>query len=196
VVGARLWYHECERVFLDRMITTDDIEKFTVMLNDTNKKYFGELNQEKLNVKPNLFTTFTTPGVDDTDRPYCNISEMGKLTSIVEDRLKEYNESNPVMNLVMFDQAVEHVCRITRVIDQPRGNALLVGVGGSGKQSLAKLSAYIVGYESYQITVTATYGMNGMQYFLSSSMIHFPKAYFFWHGFTLCSYCQTSRKIF
>ena len=158
---ARLWYHECERVFLDRMTETEDIEKFTAMINDTNKKYFGDLNQEKLNVKPNLFTTFTTPGVDDTDRPYCNISEMSKLTAIVEDRLKEYNESNPVMNLVMFDQAVEHVCRITRVIDQPRGNALLVGVGGSGKQSLAKLSSYIVGYESYQITVTATYGMNG-----------------------------------
>ena len=158
---ARLWFHECERVFLDRMITTDDIERFSGMLNDTTKKYFGDLNQEKLNVKPNLFTTFTTPGVDDSDRPYCNISEMGKLTGIVEDRLKEYNESNPVMNLVMFDQAVEHVCRITRVIDQPRGNALLVGVGGSGKQSLAKLSSYIVGYESYQITVTATYGMNG-----------------------------------
>ena len=161
---ARLWNHECERVFLDRMTELEDIDRFTVMLNDTNKKYFGDLNQEKLNVKPNLFTTFTTPGVDDTDRPYCNISEMSKLTSIVEDRLKEYNESNPVMNLVMFDQAVEHVCRITRVIDQPRGNALLVGVGGSGKQSLAKLSSYIVGYESYQITVTATYGMTGLTY--------------------------------
>jgi dynein heavy chain len=162
---ARLWYHECERVFLDRMITSDDIEKFVAMLTEVNKKYFADMNQEKLNLKPNLFTTFTTPGVDDTDRPYCNISEMAKLSAIVEDRLKEYNESNAVMNLVMFDQAVEHVCRITRVIDQPRGNALLVGVGGSGKQSLAKLSAFIVGYETFQITVTATYSMTGTQSF-------------------------------
>ena len=52
------------------------------------------------------------------------------------DRQNEYNESSPVMNLVMFDQAVEHVCRITRVMDQPRGNALFVGVGGSCKQGL------------------------------------------------------------
>ena len=59
----------------------------------------------------------------------------------------------------MFDQAIEHVCRITRVIELPRGNALLVGVGGSGKQSLAKLAAYIVGYESFQITVTSSYGL-------------------------------------
>ena len=49
------------------------------------------------------------------------------IRRIVEDKLAEYNETNAVMNIVLFDQAIEHVCRICRIIDLPRGNALLVG---------------------------------------------------------------------
>jgi len=49
------------------------------------------------------------------------------------------------------------VCRIVRVIRQPRGNMLLIGVGGSGRQSLSRMASYIISYNVFQIEVTRHY---------------------------------------
>ena len=67
------------------------------------------------------------------------------------------------MELVLFQQAIEHVCRISRVIFNPSGNAMLVGVGGSGKQSLSRLAAYICGYVVRQLAVTARFTVTDLK---------------------------------
>jgi dynein heavy chain len=50
-------------------------------------------------------------------------------------------------SIVLFDYVIEHLTRILRIIKTPRGNALLIHIGGSGKKSLARLAAYAAGYE-------------------------------------------------
>lgn len=72
----------------------------------------------------------------------------------------EYNEVNPEMNLVLFDNAVRHVARIARAIAAPAGHALLVGLGGSGKQSLTRLAAHMCGFTVAGIVLVAGYGLN------------------------------------
>ena len=74
----------------------------------------------------------------------------------MEDGLRSYNETNAQMNLVLFEDAMKHVCRIGRIIQN--SHCLLVGVGGMGKQSLSRLGAFICGFVTTQIQLSGNYG--------------------------------------
>ena len=66
------------------------------------------------------------------------------MVKILEEYLDDYNQiTTAQMKLVLFSDAVKHVARISRVIRQPLGNALLLGMGGSGRQSLTRLAAHM-----------------------------------------------------
>ena len=88
---------------------------------------------------------------------YAPVPDMDSLRAVLEAKMEEYNEAVAQMDLVLFNQAMEHIARICRIVFLPGGNALLVGVGGSGKQSLSKLAAFILNFEIFRIVVATNY---------------------------------------
>lgn len=154
-----LWLHEAMRVFKDRLINDEDAQWLDQTLAQLLEKHFRLAWSDVVTTDRLLYGDYLVPGAD--PKPYVQIADMPQLIKVVEEYLEDYNSvSNKPMKLVMFLDAIEHVSRICRVIRLPLGNALLLGVGGSGRQSLTRLAAFMEDFEVYQIEIAKGYGAN------------------------------------
>ncbi|CAM5115591.1 unnamed protein product [Eretmochelys imbricata] len=155
----RLFCHECQRVFHDRLINSEDKQYFHSMLSEMASKHFAvPVDPDYFVRKPIIFGDFLKVGAEKADRIYEDLTDTEKIISVLQDYLDDYNITNSKdTKLVFFQDAIEHVSRIARMIRQERGNALLVGVGGTGKQSLTRLASHICGYKCFQIELSRGY---------------------------------------
>jgi len=152
----RLWVHECSRVFSDRLINDDDRKWFLDQVKDQTQSAFKKGYSSVVTAEDGklMYCDFIT-SADPTI--YEEVADIDKLSTIMNESLGEYNEMNVAMNLVLFADAMAHVCRISRVLRQPSGNALLLGVGGSGRQSLTRLACHLADFKCFQIEITKNY---------------------------------------
>ena len=167
VMLARLFVHEAQRVYADRLLLQEEVKVFDSIFADILKKTIGSITVDELFEPPLIYTNFVTT----SDGTYLPVPSIEKLKQVLDSKLNEYNESNAMMDLVLFEQAMLHITRINRIIQNPGGNAMLIGVGGSGKQSLCRLAAFISDYEVKQLTVTSNFKVDDLKEELRSMYI-------------------------
>ncbi|XP_023247279.1 dynein heavy chain 1, axonemal-like [Copidosoma floridanum] len=150
-----LWYHENCRVFRDRLVNVADRQWFDRLVRKTMMEVLDYDVRQSLLDDALFYGNFCNP-----DNQYERIRNAKNMENTMLELLEDYNSSTTVpINLVLFEDAMSHVCRITRILNQSPGNALLLGMGGSGRQSLTKLSSHIAEYSCFQIELTKAYSM-------------------------------------
>ncbi|KAA3677673.1 dynein heavy chain, axonemal, partial [Paragonimus westermani] len=156
------------RVFYDRLTSTEDESRFFEIVRQTCSDSFrtnldkvlghlslsGRVSDE--DVRGLMFGNYMQD-----DNVYDEVTDAKQLTARMEGYLDDYNAlSKTPMNMVMFKFAMEHISRVSRVLQQESGHALLVGVGGSGRQSATRLATHINDHELFVIEITRNYGIN------------------------------------
>ncbi|XP_028263973.1 dynein axonemal heavy chain 9 isoform X2 [Parambassis ranga] len=165
----KIYLHESNRVYRDKLVEEQDFQLLDRLQEDTVKKFYEDMDETlEQTKKMNLYCHFAR-GLGESK--YMAAESWSSVNKTLLEALDNYNEVNATLNLVLFEDAMAHICRINRILESPRGNALLVGVGGSGKQSLTRLAAFISNLEVFQITLRKGYGIQDLKADLASLYI-------------------------
>ncbi|KAL9652089.1 hypothetical protein ABK040_015890 [Willaertia magna] len=169
-----LWVHECSRVFRDRLVDNDDRKYFDNMVSELLTKHF-DLSPNSITSKKIVYGDALSHNSD--SKSYEAIKDVNELFRVVNEQLEYYNSinSDKKMNLVLFMDAIEHVLRISRIIKQPGGNALLLGVGGSGRQSLTRLAAAMAEYDIMQLEIRSSFTIKDWKEFIKTVLLNAGK---------------------
>eukprot|EP00928_Gymnodinium_smaydae_P068050 TRINITY_DN5109_c0_g7_i1.p1 TRINITY_DN5109_c0_g7~~TRINITY_DN5109_c0_g7_i1.p1 ORF type:complete len:4115 (+),score=1184.64 TRINITY_DN5109_c0_g7_i1:176-12520(+) len=168
----KLFLHESCRQFRDRLVDDTDRSWFNDMilskLSEAMGKKFDSSIMDNL-----IYGDFLDRG----DRPYQQVETEQQCVDIFNEWLDDYNQTNPTkMDIVFFQDACQHLTRCTRVIRQPRGNMLMVGVSGVGRKCVGKMAAHMGEYQCYQIEITRTYGPNEFKEDIKNMMMGVAKS--------------------
>jgi len=139
--------HEMQRVFQDRLINTQDREKFC---DNIIKEIY---DHSKKDYKTNFHELILFSDINEYNT-YNEIENVEIIRELVYKQLEEFNfgkKQKDKLDLILFDYSLKHLMRIDRILNIPGEHGLLIGLTGSGRQSLCNLSAFIKSYKIFKI---------------------------------------------
>ncbi|KAM4041697.1 dynein axonemal heavy chain 8 [Anomaloglossus baeobatrachus] len=168
-----LFRHECQRVLADRFVCYEDLAWFNKSLTQVLREHVDP-HVASAAQHDSYFVDFLREAPNSAEDEEVDVPETPKVYEMVHnldvlsEKLKQFqnrfNEAamGSASDLVFFTDAVIHIIKISRIIRTPGGNALLIGVCGSGKKSLSRLASFIAGYKIFQIVLTRSYSVSDL----------------------------------
>ncbi|XP_056424627.1 dynein axonemal heavy chain 8 isoform X2 [Hyla sarda] len=168
-----LFKHECQRVIADRFVCCEDHDWFDkslaqVIAENVDVQFVSEVQNDFHFV--DFLREEPEPVGEELEELVLKSPKLYQMVlsfDVLSEQLKQYqtqlnDDQGSSMDLVFFKDAIIHLIKISRIIHTNCGNALLVGVDGSGKRSLSHLASFIAGYKVFQIVLTRFYGVSNL----------------------------------
>jgi dynein heavy chain 1 len=141
---VRVWAHEGLRLFQDRLVTEEERAWTDEQIDSIALSHFPTINRDEALNRPILFSNWTSKNYIPVERE--------SLREYIKARLRIFHEEELDVQLVLFNDVLDHVLRIDRVFRQIQGHLLLIGVSGSGK-----VSRHFAGFMSFNVTYRPRY---------------------------------------
>jgi dynein heavy chain 1 len=159
---VRIWAHEALRLFNDRLVGESDRKWCEDLIDEIAKKWFADVDFDTALARPLFYTSWMSKETRQVGRD--------ELKNFLSARLRVFYEEELDVPLVVFDEVLEHILRIDRVLRQPMGHCLLVGDSGVGKTVLSKFVSWMNGLSIFQIKAHSRYGIEEFNEDLRSVM--------------------------
>lgn len=149
---VRIWAHEATRLFADRLVELEERQACIECIDEIARKWFAGVDFDTALARPMFFTKWLSKDTKQISRD--------DLKDFVSARLRVFYEEELDVPLVVFDEVLEHVLRIDRVLRQPMGHLVLAGDSGAGKTVLSKFVSWMNGLNIFQIKAHSRYGLD------------------------------------
>ncbi|ODQ81979.1 hypothetical protein BABINDRAFT_160194 [Babjeviella inositovora NRRL Y-12698] len=148
---VRLLAHEALRLFSDRLVDAEGAAWTMELLRAVFSHRFPNLDIAAVLQGPILYTDWLSLTYQPADRD--------QLRVFVQERLRTFSEEELDVSLVLYDDLLDHVLRIDRVLRQPQGHLILVGPSSSGKTTLSRFVSWVNGLKVFQMNVHRKYSL-------------------------------------
>ncbi|ODV98401.1 hypothetical protein PACTADRAFT_20118, partial [Pachysolen tannophilus NRRL Y-2460] len=138
------------RVFSDRMSKEIDRIEIFEIYKTALESHFPNISPEVFK-QPLLYSNWFSMGYEEV--------KYAEFRSFVSERLRIFCEEETDVPLVLYDELLDHVLRIDRVLRQPQGHMILIGTSTSGKTTLAKFVSWVNGLKTYKLLTNRKFSL-------------------------------------
>ncbi|KAL8004079.1 putative AAA+ ATPase domain, dynein heavy chain region D6 P-loop domain-containing protein [Plasmopara halstedii] len=165
--------YEARRLFRDRLVDHDAKAKFDGILNSVWKQQWRhtiklqDIYFTSLNCRSNGAEVVSAAL---TAAPLQQIAS-DEFSQVINQGMILYEREDKDLHMLLFDEILEHLAIVERVLSEPGGSLLLIGKSGVGRRSATTLISYMLNYTMFSPSLTRNYNDNSFRTDLKTLLV-------------------------